>query len=184
MKKVIMGCLLSFLASSYSQAQEKEKFQFGVSYSLTGSENFFKTPISGNVQFQLKKWDKIDLSLGGKAFLFVSKEKSIFDNRWGYNPYLSASHHFANTKLNGNFALGYYFDKSIFKQQLFGVISFPDELIKTNGLTVTLGIKYFVHPNFFIDSNLSALMANTKYQSGFSESNTTLYFNIGTEVSF
>lgn len=186
MKKVIIGCLFTFLASSYSQAQEKEKFQLGVSYSLTGDEEFFKTPISGNAQLQLKKWDKLDVSVGGRVFQFASKEKKYFDNRWGYNPYLSASHHFANTKFSGYCALGYYFDKSVYKQQPFGniIINIPDQLIKTKGITLTPGIKYFVDTNFFIDTNLSLLMATTKYQSGVSESNTTLYLNIGVGVAF
>ena len=65
-----------------------------------------------------------------------------------------------------------------------GLFTSPNQSIKTTGITIAPGLKYFVHPNIFIDTNLTIILAKTKYESGTSESNNNAYFNIGAGVAF
>jgi len=80
--------------------------------------------------------------------------------------------------------LGYYFDSATFKPTPTGLFTSPNQTIKNNGVTFTPGLKYFVHPNIFIDANVTFLLAKTKFESGTSNSNNYTFFNIGVGATF
>lgn len=184
MKKVII--VLMFLVSIMSYAQDKtnKKFQVGISYSLTNNDAFYNHPISFYANYRLKKWDKVDVSAGLKSYYFRSNISPNFSNKLGFNPNFSASYHIIKDKLNTYFGFGYYFDQATFKPTPTGYFSSPNQSIKTSGVTIVPGLKYFVHPNIFIDSNLTFLITKTKYESSDSKSNTNIYFNVGIGVAF
>ena len=77
--------------------------------------------------------------------------------------------------MNTYFSLGYYFDNSTFKPTPSGLFTSPEQSIKTSGFTIAPGLKYFVHPNIFIDTNLTLILAKTKYELGGSESSNNTF---------
>ena len=184
MKNVIIAFMLMISVLSFAQDKSNKKFQFGISYSLTNDHELYKKPLSFYANYQVKKLDKIDINAGLKVFYFGSKESENFTSKIGFNPNASASYYFAKNKLNANIAIGYYFDNATFKPTPYIFFPSQNQSIKTSGLTFAPGLKYFVHPNIFVDTNLTIILAKTKYESGTSESNNNAYFNIGAGVAF
>jgi len=184
MKNVIVALILMFSVLGFAQDKLNKKFQLGISYSLTNNDNRYNNPFSFYANYQLKKWDKLDINVGLKSFYFSSKNSTNFSNKLGFNPNVSAAYYFLQDKMNTYFGLGYYFDNVTFKPTPAGLFTSPNQSIKTTGITIAPGLKYFVHPNIFIDTNLTIILAKTKYESGTSESNNNAYFNIGAGVAF
>ncbi|WP_396188421.1 hypothetical protein [Flavobacterium sp.] len=184
MKKVTIIFALMFSILSFAQDKSNRKFQFGISYSFTNDDNLYNKPLSFYVNYQLKKIDKIEFRAELKSYYFSSKNSTNFTNKLGFNPNVTTSYYFLNGKMSGYFGLGYYFDSSTFKPTSTGFFTSPNQTIKTNGLTFAPGLKYFVHPNIFIDTNVTFLLAKTKFESGTSDSNNNTFFNIGVGASF
>ncbi|MGV1011809.1 MAG: hypothetical protein ACOYBS_05115 [Flavobacterium sp.] len=184
MKNVIIAFILMFSVLSFAQDNSNKKFQFGIAYSLTSDAIMYKNPFSFYADYQLKKWNDVSISTGLKSFYYSSKNSTNFSNKLGFNPNVSASYYFLQEKMNTYFGLGYYFDNATFKPTQLGLFTSPNQSIKTSGFTIASGLKYFVHPNIFIDTNLTIILAKTKYESGTSESNNNAYFNIGAGVAF
>jgi hypothetical protein len=184
MKNVIFAFMLMLSVLSFAQDKSNKKFQFGISYSLTNDDELYKKPLSFYANYQVKKLDKIDINAGLKVFYFGTKESENFTNKIGFNPNASASYYFAKNKLNANLAIGYYFDNATFKPTPSIFFPSQNQSIKTSGLTFAPGLKYFVHPNIFIDTNVTFILATTKYELGISESNNNAYFNIGAGIAF
>ncbi|GEM54930.1 hypothetical protein [Flavobacterium branchiophilum] len=184
MKNVIVAFILMFSFLSFAQDKSTKKFLFGISYSLTSDDNIYNKPLSFYINYQLKQWDKLDISAGLKSYYFSSKNSTNFSNKLGFNPNISASYYFLQNKMNTYFGLGYYFDNATFKPTPTGLFTSANQSIKTNGITIAPGLKYFVHPNIFIDTNLTFILSKTKYESGMSESNNNTFLNIGAGVAF
>lgn len=184
MKNVIIAFMLMFSVLSFAQDKSTKKFQFGIAYSLTNDDNIYKNPISFYVNYQLKQWGKLDINTGLKSYYFSSKNSTNFSNKLGFNPNVSASYYFLQDKMNTYFGLGYYFDNTTFKPTPTGLFTSPNQSIKTSGFTIAPGLKYFVHPNIFVDTNLTIILAKTKYELGSFESNNNTFFNIGAGVAF
>jgi hypothetical protein len=184
MKNVIIAFILMFSVLSFAQDNSNKKFQFGISYSLTNNDNLYNNPISIYANYQVKKWDEVDISAGLKSYYLSSKNSTNFSNKLGFNPNVSASYSFLQDKMNSYFGLGYYFDNTTFKPTPTGLFTSQKQSIKTSGFTIAPGLKYFVHPNIFVDTNLTIILAKTKYESGTSESNNNTFFNIGVGVAF
>ncbi|MFN3640889.1 MAG: outer membrane beta-barrel protein [Flavobacterium sp.] len=180
MKKIITILFIS--VGFICTAQENHKFQVGLSYALTNSNDIYNTPFSGYAGYQVNRWENLDVNAGMRAFYYKSKMRDNFSNRWGFNPNVSTSYHFLNNKLNTYLAVGYYFDYFTFRTT-------PDPFFdplkieyKTTGVTITPGVKYFVFSNFFIDANLSLLYAKSKSMNTDNSNNT--FLNIGIGVAF
>jgi len=184
MRKLVTLMFVVLYSFCYSQEESAKKFQLGVSYSFTNDDNLYNKPLSFYANYQLKKIDKIEFRAELKSYYFNSKNSTNFSNKLGFNPNLSASYYFLNDKMSGYFGLGYYFDSTTFKPTPTGFFTSPNQTIKTNGLTFAPGLKYFVHPNIFIDTNVTFLLAKTKFESGTSDSNNNTFFNIGVGSSF
>jgi len=184
MKKLVIVFALMFSVLSFSQDKSNKKFQFGISYSLTNDDNLYNKPLSFYANYQVKKLDNIEFRVELKSYYFSSKNSSNFTNKLGFNPNVSASYYFLNDKMSAYFGLGYYFDSATFKPTPTGLFTSPNQTIKNNGVTFTPGLKYFVHPNIFIDANVTFLLAKTKFESGTSNSNNYTFFNIGVGATF
>ncbi len=184
MKNVTIAFILMVSVLSFAQDQSNKKFQFGVSYSLTNDDEIFKNPFSGYANYQVKKWNNLSLNAGLRVFYFGSKESANFSNKLGFNPNISTSYFFDKNKLIGNFGVGYYFDSFTSTPTITGIIVSPKRDIKTNGITITPGLKYFFHPNIFIDANATFLMAKTKdnFYKDITRNNT--FINLGLGVAF
>lgn len=183
MKKIITILFISI--GFICTAQENQKFQVGLSYSLTSSDEIiYNNPFSGYAGYQVKRWENLDVNAGMRAFYFKSKAKDNFSDIWGFNPNVSTSYHFLNNKLNTYLAVGYYFDSFTFTPTPIDHPSFDNSKreYKTTGVTITPGVKYFVFSNFFIDANLSLLYTKSKPMNSDNGNNT--FFNIGLGVAF
>jgi hypothetical protein len=64
------------------------------------------------------------------------------------------------------------------------ILSIEERTIKTNGVTVTPGIKYFVFSTIFVDANLSLLFAQSQYEGGFTETVNNTFLNLGVGIAF
>jgi hypothetical protein len=185
MKKIIFISLLLCAAYSYSQNESNKKIQLGLSYSLTKKDFIYNNPLSVYANYQLKKWDKLGVNAGIGVFYYISKESKNFTNKFGFNPNVSVSYDLIENKLLSYVAAGYYYDSYVFKPSLIALYTSPSRDYKTSGVTITPGLKYFVHPNIFIDANASLLFANTKDElAGSSESSDKTLFSIGLGVAF
>lgn len=184
MKKALTILFICSFSLIYSQDQASKKFQLGVSYSLTNDDEIFKNPFSGYANYQVKKWNNLSLNAGLRVFYFGSKESANFSNKLGFNPNISTSYFFDKNKLIGNLGVGYYFDSFEFNPTITGGFVSPKRDIKTNGITITSGLKYFFYPNIFIDANATFLMAKTKddFYKDITRNNT--FINLGLGVAF
>ncbi len=178
----ILICLVSYL--SMSQKNQDRKFHFGISYSLINDNEVFRNPFNGYANYQLKKWDQLNLNGGVRVFYFGSKESANFSNKLGFNPNIGISHYFKDDKFNTYINLGYYFDAFEFKPTIIGSFTTPKREIKTNGFTISPGLKYFLQTNIFVDANLTLLIAKEKDDIGSSNSSNNTLFNIGIGVAF
>lgn len=184
MKKVTAFILFMICFGAYSQDDTSKKILIGISYSLTNNDSYiFSNPFSGYVNYQVKKWDNLDLNVGIRAFYFSSNEKETFSNRLGFNPNVSSAYHFKNSKLLSYLAVGYYFDSFEFKPISNGIMGTPNRDVKSNGVTIAPGLKYFIQENIFLDTNLTLLFSTTKDASFYTESSNT-FLNIGIGVAF
>jgi hypothetical protein len=190
MKNVIIAFILMFSVLSFAQDKSNKKILIGISYSLTNNDIRYNNPLSFYATYQIKQWGKLDISAGLKSFYSSAKNSTDnrpanFSNKLGFNPNVSASYYFLQDKMNTYFSLGYYFDNSTFKPTpTGGLFTSPDQSIKTSGFSIAPGLKYFVHPNIFIDTNLTLILAKTKYELGGSESSNNTFFNIGLGIAF
>lgn len=184
MKKIVIFVFVIVYSLSYSQEQATKKFQLGFSYSLTNEDEIFKNPFSGFANYQVKQWDNLDINAGLQVYYFSSEESANFSNKLGFNPNISSSYYFAKNKLNANVAIGYYFDSFTSTPTITGIIVSPERDIKTNGITLAPGIKYFFHPNIFIDANATFLMAKTKDDFYKDTSGNNSFINLGFGVAF
>lgn len=184
MKNVTIALLLMLSVLSFAQDSSNKKFQVGVSYSLTSEDELFRNPFSGYVNYQITKWDKLNLNAGLRFFYYGSKESDYLSNKLGFNPNASISHFFAKKKLNANFALGYYFDSFETDATIIGNVISPKRDIKTNGISISPGLKYFIHPKIFIDANATFLLAKTKDDFYKDTSGNNTFINLGLGVAF
>jgi hypothetical protein len=184
MKKIVIFVFVIVYSLSYSQEQATKKFQLGFSYSLTNEDEIFKNPFSGFANYQVKQWDNLDINAGLKVYYFSSKESANFSNKLGFNPNISSSYYFAKNKLNANVAIGYYFDSFTSTPTITGIIVSPEREIKTNGITLAPGIKYFFNPNIFIDTNATFLMAKTKDDFYKDTTGNNTFINLGFGFAF
>ena len=184
MKKIATFVFIVIYSFSYSQDQVTKKFQLGVSYSLINDDEIFKNPFSGYANYQVAKWNYLRLNAGLRVFYFGSKESNNFSNKLGFNPNISTSYFFDKNKLNGNLGVGYYFDSFETNPTITGIFVSPKRDIKTNGITITPGLKYFFHPNIFIDANATFLIANTKDDFYKDTSGNNSFINLGFGVAF
>lgn len=178
--------LLLILVSSLNYAQEgsNKKFQLGVSYAFTNESKIFKSPISLYGSYQLKRWDNLDVNVGLRTLYFGSKVSANFTDKLGINPNISTSYFFAKNKCNGSLSVGYYFDSFESEPTITGVFVSPKRDIKTNGITITTGLKYFFHPRVFVDANTTFIIAETKDTFYKKTVGTTTFLNIGLGVAF
>lgn len=183
MKKVILIIAVFFYSCCFSQDIPNKKFQFGVSYSLTNDNEVFNNPISVYTNYKIKEWGQLDMNIGLRAFYFSTKQNANFSSKLGFNPNINSSYFF-NPKWNSYLALGYYFDSFKFKPTNIGSFTNQTRDIKTNGITITPGLKYFVHSNIFIDTNLTLLFAKEHDDFGTSVSVNDSYFNFGLGIVF
>jgi hypothetical protein len=184
MKKALTILFICVSCFSYSQDQTNKKFQVGFSYSLTNDSEIYKNPFSAYAAYQIKRWDAIDVNVGLRTFYFESSESDVFTNKLGYNPYLSGSYFFGKNKFNTYLAVGYYYDSSTFTPVDDPFYTGEEWDIKTNGVTVTPGIKYFVFSSIFIDANLSLLFAQSKYENVSTETVNNTFLNLGVGIAF
>lgn len=184
MKKTVTIIFVILYSLSYGQDQANKKFEFGISYSLTSKEDIFNNPFNSYVNYKIKDLDNLDLNVGLRLFYFGSKESANFSNRLGFNPNISTSYFFAKNKFNTYASLGYYFDSFETSATIIGVVTSPKRNIKTNGMTITPGLKYFIHSNIFIDTNLTFLVAKTEDDFYKSEIGNNIFFNVGLGVTF
>lgn len=184
MKKATIIFALMFSILSFAQDKSNRKFQFGISYSFTNEDNLYSKPFSFYANYQVKKLNKIEFRGELKSYYLSSKNSTNFSNKLGFNPNVSASYYFLQDKMNTYFGLGYYFDNTTFKPTPTGLFTSQNQSIKTSGFTIAPGLKYFVHPNIFIDTNVTFLLAKTKFESGKSDSNNNTFFNIGVGTTF
>jgi len=185
MKNLLIIAALSLCFSSYAQKDANSKFQIGIAYSLTNENFIFNNPISASINYQIKKWDNIAINAGISVLYFPIKQSGFFTDKWAYNPNISASYNFKNSKFGCYFALGYYYDSRTNNYDLtdFFVTSIIQN-ITINGVTFAPGAKYFVSSTIFIDANLTLLMAQSKDNFGTTESANNAFFNIGLGVAF
>ncbi|HCQ12052.1 MAG TPA: hypothetical protein DIU01_02055 [Flavobacterium sp.] len=172
------------ISTIYGQEESIKKIQLGISYSLTNQNEVYKNPFNGYVNYQLKKWDQLDLNGGLRVFYFGSKESANFSNKWGVNPNIGISHYFKDDKFNTYLNLGYYFDTFEFKPTTTGSFTTPKRELKTNGFTIAPGLKYIVQSNVYVDANLTLLIAKEKDNIGSWNSSNNTLFNIGIGVAF
>lgn len=184
MKKIFISILFMSISTIYGQEVSTKKIQLGVSYSLTNENEVYKNPFNVYANYQLVKWDKLDLSSGLRVFYFGSKESANFSNKWGLNPNIGISHYFNENKISTYFNLGYYFDTFKFKPTTTGSFITPKQELKTNGFTISPGLKYFVQSNVYVDANLTLLIAKEKDDSGNTNSSNTTLLNIGIGFAF
>ncbi|UPQ80322.1 outer membrane beta-barrel protein [Flavobacterium azooxidireducens] len=184
MKKAVTILILFISFLPHAQAQEAKKVQVGFNYSFTDDDDLYNKPFSGYVNYQIKAWEDIGLHAGFRAFYYYPKIKDNFTDKWGFNPNISASYSFFEKKMQASLAVGYYFDSFTFKPTTDGFITSPNRDIKTNGFTISPGIKYFVTKTFFIESNLTILNVKNKSQFVYPESSDFVFFNIGVGVAF
>lgn len=184
MKKIATLVFIFLYSLTYSQEQPTKKFQLGISYSLTNENGIFNNPFSGYANYQVKQWENLDINAGLKVYYFSSKESANFSNKLGFNPIISSSHYFAKNKLNANVAIGYYFDSFTSTPTITGIIVSPERDIKTNGITFTPGIKYFLHPNIFIEANATFLWAKTIDDFYKDTTANSTFINLGLGVAF
>jgi hypothetical protein len=183
MKKLFIIALLGISGLTFAQDEDNKKFQVGVSYSVTSDDALFDNPLSVYANYQIKNWDRIGLDVGMRVFYFKSTASLEFSNKWAFNPTVSSSYAFKNSKLKGYLALGYYFDSFEFSSNNVAGPPIQNLDITSNGVTVTPGLKYFVHKNIFLDTNITLLFATQRDSEFFSESTNT-FFNIGLGVAF
>ncbi|KIX21140.1 hypothetical protein SY27_10280 [Flavobacterium sp. 316] len=183
MRNIIIA-LLFINYFGYSQNDTDKKLQLGVSYSLMNEETLFNNPFSMYANYEIKQWDNIGINVGLKTFYFSTKESSYLSDKWGFNPNISGSYYFKNTKLNSYFAIGYYYDSFETEATIIGTAINPKRNIKTNGMTLASGMKYFVHSNFFIDANLSLFFTKIKDEYYRTETGTNTLLNVGVGVTF
>lgn len=190
MKKALTILFICVSCFGYSQDQTNQKFQVGFSYSLTNDNEIYKNPFSGYAAYQIKRWGDLDVNVGFRAFYIGSTASDNFPNKFGLNPNVSGSYFFGKNKFNTYLAVGYYYDSSTFKPDYNPflsndpILSIEERTIKTNGVTVTPGIKYFVYSSLFVDANLSLLFAQSRYEGGFSETVNNTFLNLGVGIAF
>lgn len=184
MRKAITLVFVVLCSICYGQDQSNQKFQVGLSYSLTNDSEIYKNPFNGYAAYQIKRWDAIDVNVGLRTFYFGSSESDVFTNKLGFNPYLSGSYSFGKNKFNTYLAVGYYYDSSTFTPVDDPFFTGEEWDIKTNGVTVTPGIKYFIFSNIFIDANLSLLFAKSKYENVSTETENNTFLNLGVGIAF
>jgi len=184
MKNAVIFIMI--LTSLLGQAQSKEdnKFQVGVSYSFANNDGLFNNPFIGNISYKVVKWNNVDLNVGLNTFYYVTKESQFFSNKWGFNPTLNTTYNFKNTKFSSYLSAGYYMDSFHSESKTIGVIQIPKRDVNTRGITLSPGLKYFVHPSVFIDANLMLLFAK-KHDDGYrTTSGNNTFFNFGFGVAF
>lgn len=184
MRNFLCVFMLMFLLYCNGQNQDNYKFQIGASYSLTNDETLFNNPFSLYGNYKLKQWNNLDLNIGVRTFYFSTKESNYLSDKWGFNPNISGSYSFKNSKLNSYFAVGYYYDSFETEATIIGTATNPKRDIKTNGMTLTPGLKYFVHSSIFIDANVTFLFTKIKDDYYKTETGTTTLFNVGLGVAF
>jgi len=189
MKKALTILFICVSCISYSQDQTNQKFQVGLSYSLTNDSAIYKNPFSGYAAYQIKRWGDLDVNVGFRTFYIGSTASDNFPNKFGLNPYVSGSYFFGKSKFNAYLAVGYYYDSSTFTNydpflSYDPILSIEERTIKTNGVTVTPGIKYFVFSTIFVDANLSLLFAQSQYEGGFTETVNNTFLNLGVGIVF
>ncbi len=184
MKKIFIITMLLMCSWTYSQDKKTTKFEIGLSYSLSGKKAFHNSPIGFYGNYQMKKWDKFSIDAGLRLFYASSIETTNFTTKWAFNPNVSGSYSLTE-KLNGYVAFGYYYDSYKFTPTYFDDVMYPDRNLTTQGITISPGLKYFVSPQFFVDTNLTLVFAKTKDDiANLSASNNNTFFNIGLGIAF
>ena len=190
MKKsiILFTLLLGYLANAQVSTQNNDsgKFQLGVGYAFqiqSKSYTIFKNPPNVFINYQLKRWNSIDLSVGARVFLFMPRpeNKDNFSTPWGFNPNVSSSYSFLDNKFRAYLALGYYFDQYQFTTTASLGSPSASSTIRDNGITFTPGIKYFVKSNLFLDINYMLLNIKTNV---ISDTSSKSLFCLGFGVAF
>ena len=166
------------------QDKKNTKFDLGLSYSLSGKKAFHDSPISFYGNYQIKKWAKFSIFAGLRILYASSIESNNFTTKWAFNPNATVSYTIIE-KPYGYAGLGYYFDSFTFKPTSFNSTENPDRYISTQGIAITPGLKYFIVPQFFFDTNLTFVFARSKDELiNSSVQNNNTFFNIGKGVAF
>lgn len=188
MKKLFLTTILLLALNSYSQDKSSKNFEAGLAYSLTEGNVVFSNPITGYLNYNLKTWDKATVAFGLRAMYFSSKLSENYSGKLAINPSIIGSYALYRDKLHSYLGLGYYYDSYTFKPTLLPGFFDParvniNQNIVTTGFTITPGIKYFLHPNFFLDTHLNLVLSGNNSSSSVSAGNAS-YFNVGVGVAF
>ena len=185
MKNILIISFLLSIFSGFAQEQKGKKFLLGVNYSLTYDNDLHNRPLSASLNYKIKQWENIDLEVGFRTMYFKSKIPQNFSDKWAFNPTIGSSYSFSNKKLNVFLSGGYYFDSYTFEvEEILSIENQYSGDLKTNGFTIAPGLRYFISPSFFLESNVILVSAKTKNISDLSESNTSVFFNLGVGVAF
>jgi Outer membrane protein beta-barrel domain len=186
MKKIFIITMLLMCSWTYSQDKKTTKFEIGLSYSLSGKKAFHNSPISFYGNYQIKKWDKFSVDAGLRILYASSIETNNFTTKWAFNPNVAGSC-LITDKLNVYAGLGFYYDSYTFKPSNLNTYTSqdPDKIVSTQGISLTPGLKYFIVPHFFVDTNFTFVFANTKVElSNSSIQNNNTFFNVGLGIAF
>jgi hypothetical protein len=183
MKQLLALLLLGSLSVVHAQTDVK-KLQLGAGYSLTHDHEMSNNPFSGYVDYQVKEWGALGVYAGVRVFYFDSKIEDNFSDVVGWNPYVRGSYAFSENAFQAYFSIGYYRDSSEFTSTPVFPLPTRTEKLHSNGVTFTPGIRYFVIPNFFVDSNVTILQSQSDSGVTASGSNNQVFFNIGVGVAF
>ena len=164
-----------------AQDQPTKKFQFGVSYAALLEEQNYKNPFSAYANYQIKKWDNIDLSAGFRTFYFRTDDKQFLSNKWGYNPNVVGSIYVLKNQFNFYAGIGYYTELSTIRITDVFARETRDVKFTSDGFSLNPGVKFFVHPNIFFDANWLILRLKTEGSPNYGSSN---YLNLGLGVAF
>lgn len=189
-KKIVLSLLFIGLIATAQQTNSK-KFEIAASYALVNANDhtIFRNPISLSASYTLKNWDNLSVQAGVQSFYFSSKQRKNFTEKWGFNPNIKATYAIENTPLKPYFGLGYYFDSYTFKlDNLLNIDPFDPTIIptrsekqKTQGLSITPGIKCFLGNTFFVDAHLMLVFKKDEMSN---ENYTQKLFNLGVGVAF
>lgn len=185
-KKIILINILILcnLVKGQNKSNDYKKFHFGVNYSLNYDDALYKNPVISTASYRIINLKPINLHLGIRGFYQSYKIPNVNDS-FALNPLILGSYEKIN-KFHFYLGLGYYFRNNTFNfaQTPFGYT--PPIQIKTTGLTVSLGVKYFVIPNLFCDLNYTYLnlkeKLNTDLYIGEDYAKNTL--NVGVGLAF
>ena len=189
MKKIFLTTILLLGLNSYSQDKSNKNFEAGLAYSLTEGNVVFSNPITGYLNYNLKTWDKATVAFGLRAMYFSSKLSENYSGKLAINPSIIGSYALYQDKLHSYLGLGYYYDSYTFKPTILNA-TFGGSLaqttkinVSTSGFTITPGVKYFLYPNFFVDTHLNLVLSGNNSSSSVSAGNAS-YFNVGVGVAF